>query len=93
MAAPGEVIQRGLTIDIGEIAKAPRAKTSPNKARRARVEALEAELAALDADHARVLSELDEEAARLETRRAHRVRDHGAGRKALLTKLKKARAE
>ena len=93
LAAPGEVIQRGLTIDIGEIAKAPRAKTSPNKARRARVEALEAELAASDADHARVLSELDEEAARLETRRAHLVRDHDAGRKALLTKLKKARDE
>ncbi|MFN3877078.1 MAG: hypothetical protein ACK4MH_01735 [Brevundimonas sp.] len=93
LAAPGEVIQRGLIIDIGEIAKAPRAKTSPNKARRARVEALEAELAALDADHARVLSELDEEAARLETRRAQLARDHDAGRKALLTKLKKARAE
>ena len=92
LAAPGEVIQRGLAIDIGKIAKTPRARTSPNKARRARIDALETELAALDADHANVLAELDDEAARLETRRADLDRDHDAHRKALLTKLKKARA-
>lgn len=95
LAAPGEVIQRGLAIDIGKIAKAPRPPkaSAQTRARRARIAALEQEIEALDADHANAMSELDEEAARLEARRAGVVDEHENRREALLSKLKAARAK
>lgn len=92
LAAPGEVIQRGLTIDIGKIAKTPRPKAAPGKARRAQIDSLETDLATLDANQARILRDLDEEAVRLETRRADLDRDYDVRRKALLAKLKTARS-
>ncbi|MBU1520171.1 MAG: hypothetical protein KJ728_01960, partial [Alphaproteobacteria bacterium] len=50
LAAPGEVIERGLAIDVGKIGKAARPKASgPPKARRAKLERLQAELDRMDA--------------------------------------------
>ena len=95
LAAPGEVIQRGMAIDVGKIGKAPKPQkaTAGTKAMRARIQALEQEVEALDADHANAMSELDEEATRLEARRADVADQHEKRRKALLSKLKAARAK
>ena len=92
LAAPGEVIQRGLAIDIGKIAKAPKA-SAQTKAKRARIAALEQEVEALDADHADAVSKLDDEAAQLEARRAEVADQHEKRRKALLSRLKAARGK
>lgn len=52
LAAPGEVVARGLAIDVGKIGKVKRVKTrGPSKAKAARIEKLEAALADLDQRH------------------------------------------
>ena len=76
LASPGEVIERGLTVDIGKVSKAERSPKSADGARkakakaRARVEALEAKLAALDTTHADTVAGLEAAMAKIEADRA-----------------------
>jgi hypothetical protein len=94
LAAPGEVIERGLAIDPGQISKAakPRAKPVSNRAREA-VKALEAELDALDRDQAAETAELDARRAALEAEARTLAAAQDKTRKAVLAKLKAARAK
>ena len=101
LAAPGELIERGLAVDVGEVArkKAPRAAAKPNKPKaadakaRARVEALEAELAALDEAQAAETTALEAEREALERKAAALTKRQARAREALKAKLKAARAK
>lgn len=70
---PGEVIERGLAVDVGEVAprRKPKAKAASSKpagsskADRERVRALEAELRALEREQAAARRDLEAEAARV----------------------------
>lgn len=94
LAAPGAVIERGLTIDIGQIKKAPKPRTAkgPTAAQRAKVEALAAQLEALDSEHADALAELDAAQTELRKRRDGLEHGHAKARSRLGAKLKAARA-
>jgi hypothetical protein len=94
LAAPGEVIQRGLSIDVGKISKAAKSKARPvsNKAREA-AKALEADLEALDRDQAAETEALDARRAALEAEAKALAASQGKARGALLAKLKAARAK
>lgn len=80
LASPGEVIERGLTVDIGKISKAERSSKSADVAKktktktkakaRARLEALEAKLAALDTTHADAVPKLGAAMAKIEADQA-----------------------
>lgn len=93
LRTPGEVVQRGLAIDVGNIRNEPSSKKTghSNKAKKARIDKLETDLAALDSDHDNDLGLLDEEASRLGARRAALVEDHETRRGALIAKLRTAR--
>jgi hypothetical protein len=93
LAAPGQVIERGLAIDVGKIRKAdgPMKAAGPSKARRARIERLEAELETLDADHRQAMADLADRLKALEDEQAERERTHAKRRKALTAALKAAR--
>ena len=93
LAAPGQVIERGLAIDVGKISKAARPKKAagPSKARRARIERLEDELETLDADHRQAMADLADRLKALEDEQAERERTHAKRRKALTAALKAAR--
>ena len=102
LAAPGELIERGLSVDIGkgERTKAPkaRAKARPERPRsdaraRARVEALEAELKALDEAQAEETAEMEAERAALERQAAALARRQRKARDGLKERLKAARAK
>ncbi len=100
LAAPGELIERGLAVDIGAVArKTPRKeKPKPEKPKadakaRARVEALEAELTALDVAQAEETGELEAEREALETRAAALAKRQAKAREGLKAKLKAARAK
>jgi hypothetical protein len=91
LASPGAVISRGLAVDVG---KATTRKARPrNEKAKARVRALEADLETMDADQAERLQALDERRADLDREREALAAGHGKARKALLSKLKAARAE
>lgn len=94
LASPGEVVERGLAVDIGKIAKAagPKKKAVPTKARRDRVKTLEARLDDLDTAHQTAMTALDKEQAEIENRRVRAERDHARNRGKLATALKAARA-
>lgn len=101
LAAPGALIERGLAVDIGEVArkKAPKAKAKPDKPKasdakaRARVEALETERAALDAAQAEETAALEAEREALERKAAALEKRQAKARDALKAKLKAARAK
>ncbi|KQW83755.1 hypothetical protein [Brevundimonas sp. Root1279] len=97
LAAPGELIERGLAVDIGKVERtaAPKAKArkGPSEKDRARVEALEAELAELDAEQAREAEALDAHRAALDKEAAALARSHGRVRDELKARLKAARAK
>lgn len=96
LAAPGELIERGLTVDIGEVGKtkAPRAKAKkPDAKARAKVEALEAELAALDETQADEAAALEAERAGLERKAAALETRQTEARDDLKARLKAARAK
>lgn len=95
LAAPGEVIKRGQAVDVGKITAAPkgRAPAAPSKAARERVARLAAELETLDADHATLLDDLDRRREALEAEAAKPAADHDKARRALVLKLKAARAK
>ena len=84
--APGRVIERGLTVDVGKAApkKKPAARR-PSEAARRKVDALETELEALDHAHAEEQAALEKQAQVLAAKQAK-------ARAALVKKLKSARA-
>lgn len=86
LKSPGEVIERGLAVDIGEVAprKPPKVK-QPSQAARRKAEVLEAELEALDHAQADERDTLDKQIGALATTQAK-------SRAALVKRLKAARA-
>lgn len=100
LAAPGELIERGLSVDIGKVEKtrAPKAKARPERPKsdaraRARVEALEAELKALDEAQAEETAEMEAERAALERQATALARRQRKARDGLKERLKAARAK
>ncbi|MCS6625223.1 hypothetical protein N0B44_20135 [Roseibacterium beibuensis] len=100
LAAPGELIERGLSVDIGKVerTKAPKAKAKPEKPKsdekaRARVEALAAELDALDETQAEETAGLEAEREVLERRARDLAKRQRKARDDLKAKLKAARAK
>ncbi len=94
LASPGEVIERGLAIDAGKIARSstPKAKPASNKARQA-VKALETDLENLDRDQAAESADLDARRAALEAQAASLAAAQKKTRQALTARLKAARAK
>jgi len=100
LASPGELIERGLSVDIGKVerTKAPKAKPKPEKPKsdakaRARVEALEVELDALDEAQEEETATLGAEREALERRAAALTKRQRKARADLKAKLKAARAK
>lgn len=100
LASPGELIERGLSVDIGKVerTKAPKAKAKPEKPKsdakaRAKVEALEAELDALDEAQAEEAAALEAEREALERRARELAKRQRKARDELKAKLKAARAK
>ena len=100
LASPGELIERGLSVDIGQVerTRAPKARPKPAKPKsdakaRARVEALEAELDAMDEAQAEETAALEAERAALDRRAGELARRQAKARDDLKTKLKAARAK
>lgn len=100
LAAPGELIERGLAVDVGEVERkeVPKSKAKPEKPKsdakaRARVEALDAEMTALDEAQAEETAELEAEREALERRATALAKQQAKARDALKAKLKAARAK
>ncbi|WP_332657725.1 hypothetical protein [Brevundimonas sp.] len=97
LKAPGELIERGLSVDIGRVEKtrAPKAerRRGPSAKDRARVELLEEELAELDAAQAGQTKTLEARRAELEREAEALARSQSKAREALKAKLKAARAK
>lgn len=93
LAAPGQVIERGLTIDVGKIRKSakPKAAVGPSKARRAKIDRLEAELQTLDVDHQQAMASLEDRRQALQDEQTELERAHAKRRKVLTAALKAAR--
>ncbi|SFS30858.1 hypothetical protein [Brevundimonas viscosa] len=99
LARPGEVIERGLAVDVGEAAprrkKARRAATGkrkgPSPAARERVRSLEAELRALQREQAAARRDLEAEAARVARALERLTLAQGRERDRLQARLDKAR--
>jgi hypothetical protein len=93
LASPGEVIERGLAIDVGKIGKAKPAKPrGPSKAKAAKIEKLQAALADLDERHQAVRADFEEQQAMLNQARQEAEVTYEAERKSLAAALKKAKA-
>lgn len=93
LAAPGEVIERGLAIDVGKIGKAKPAKLrGPCKARAARIEKLQAALADLDERHQAVIANFEDQQTALNQARQEAEATYETDRKSLAADLKKAKA-
>src|SRR5699024_647004 len=98
LAAPGELIERGLSVDIGKVektrtpkAKAPARKPAPDAKARARADALEAEREALAAAQAKEPAALVAERATLERRAEALAKRQAKARAGVKAKLKAAR--
>jgi hypothetical protein len=93
LASPGEVIERGLAVDIGKIEKTkPKKSAGPTKARRAKIDKLQAALTDLDETHQSEVTDLDARQEALEAERQRVEADYERTRKGLISDLKKARA-
>ena len=95
LKAPGELIERGLAVDIGTVRRtaAPKPRKAASNARaKAKVEALEAELAALDAGQAEARAALEAKRAALEVEAAALETAQARARDAVKARLKAARA-
>ena len=92
LKAPGELIERGLAVDVGKVVReaAPKRSKADEKAR-ARVEALEAELASLDEVQAGEREALAAKRAELEKAAAALEKTQEKARAALKARLKAAR--
>ncbi|WP_396592834.1 hypothetical protein [Brevundimonas sp. R86498] len=89
LAAPGTVISRGLSVDVGKLTPA---KPKPsNGAARARLKVLEAELSALDEAQTKERRALEARRDALDRKEADLVTKHGMDREALEARLQKAR--
>jgi hypothetical protein len=100
LAAPGELIERGLAVDVGEVErKTPRKeKPKPEKPRpdpkaKARVEALETELKALEEAQTEETAGLEAEREALDRQAAALAKRQKTARDDLKAKLKAARAK
>lgn len=94
LQSPGELIERGLSVDVGKIARASaRPKSKSNAADRKRVEALERELDALDQSQTTEREELADRRAALDKEAEALERTQTKARDALKSKLKTARAK
>jgi hypothetical protein len=104
LANPGEMIERGLKVDVGKIRaiKPPPAKPAsdalspppgPSKADLARVARLQADLEALTKDHDAKAGALDREREALDAKAAAQASAFRAKRRALEDKLKLAQAK
>lgn len=95
LETPGDVIQTGEAVDLGEIKPAARKAAKPDKraeARKAKIDALEADLEQLEADHAAALDAIDARMAALHAEREALEAHQNEEREGLVAKLKKARA-
>ena len=93
LASPGEVIERGLTIDVGKIGKAKPAKPpGPSRAKAAKIEKLKTVLADLDERRQAEMADFEERQAALNQARQEAEATYEADRKSLAADLKKARA-
>lgn len=92
LKAPGDLIERGLAVDVGKVVReaAPKRSKADEKAR-ARVEALEAELASLDEVQAGEREALAAKRAELEKAAAALEKTQEKARAALKARLKVAR--
>lgn len=98
LASPGELIERGLSVDIGKVerTKAPRATAKKPKSdakARAGVEALEGELVALDEAQAQETAALEAEREALERKATALAKRQRKARDELKARLKAARAK
>jgi hypothetical protein len=95
LKAPGELIERGLSVEVGEVRKSPKAKTAkgPSARDKARVQALVAELEALDAVQAEETRALEARRAALEKEAAGLEKRQAKAREAVKAKLRTARAK
>ncbi|MBI2261658.1 MAG: hypothetical protein HYU62_08345 [Caulobacterales bacterium] len=97
LAAPGELIERGLSVDIGKVERtaAPKAKAKRESDAKAlaEVEALEADLAALDEAQAEETAAMEAERVALDRRAAALTGRQTKARNDLKAKLKAARAK
>lgn len=94
LAAPGELIKRGLSVDVGKVerTKAPKRKAGAGAKDRARVAALEAELARLDAAQGEETAALDARREALDREAEDLTKRQDRDREAVKAKLKAARA-
>lgn len=102
LARPGEVIERGLTVDVGEVAPRRKSKrpatpvaarrSGPSPEARERVRVLEAELKALAREQAAARRELEAESARIARALERLTETQGRTRERLRTRLEQARA-
>ncbi len=95
LSRPGEIVERGVSVDIGKAPRRPPAKPKPGptKADIASVARLEASLAALDQEHDRETAILERKRKALEVRRAALSSEFGARRTELVERLDAARAK
>jgi hypothetical protein len=92
LKAPGTVIERGLSVDIGSVKLTKAAK--PDKAvavRKARLASLKSELGELDLRYEAERAALDERIAELEAARADLGQRHAAARQKIEARIEKAR--
>ena len=93
LASPGEVVERGLAIDVGKIGKAKPAKPRrPSRAKAARIEKLKTALADLDERRQAEMANFEERQAALNQARQEAETTYEAERKSLAAALKKAKA-
>lgn len=93
LAAPGAVILRALVLDIGK-PRIGKSRSSPERRTAkvlTRIAALEADIKALDADHAVRMEPLDRRQAALDDDRAQLDADHAKARERLMAKIRTAR--
>lgn len=94
LRAPGELVERGLSVDVDKLAKASgKPKSKSNAADRKRVAALERELDALDQTQTAEREELADRRAALDKEAAALERTQTKTREALKSRLKTARAK
>lgn len=92
LKTPGEVIERGLAVDVGKAAPA-RKPRGPSKAAREKVAQLETALAELDQRHDDEAATLDKRIAALAREQEALARTRKRERDRLLVRLKAARAK
>jgi hypothetical protein len=93
-AAPGEVIKRGLAVDVGEAKpQKPRKPDAAAQKAKARLKALEADLEALDTRQSDEQAAMAERQKALDAEAAQLAAAHAKDRKALLEKITAARSK